>query len=169
MKNLNVIYTITFFIEPPKKGLLVIEPSVLTPLQYSLVEKDIFTTTHDGSISVGETQKDGVVFRVFTENYNQTGELIDAIFALALDLVNYGLDNPESKHNNETRYDLRPCLENAKCYILSNKLDKPKGLSNYFSPHEIFYPNKLKGTLKSISKTNKEYFKENEDDYKFFK
>lgn len=169
MKNrLDTIYQITYFIEPPDKGLLVIEPQILNEQEYNILKSEITTINKVAPINYGETKNKGVVFTSYTDEYLLVNDIIEAIFNLAVDLTKSGIEDT-IYYDNYSRKDLIPCLENSKCFILSSKLDKPKCLSKYFSPNEIIYPHKLSPVLKTIVNTNKKTIKDKVNDDKLFK
>lgn len=164
--KLDIIYQVTYFIEPPNKGLLLIEPQVLNDNEYKLLKSEITNSNHLAPINYGETKNKGVVFTSYTSEYFLVNDIIEAIFNLAVDLTKTGIN--DTIYNSYSREDLIPCLENSKCYILSKKLDKPKCLSKYFSENEILYPNKLSPLVKSIVSTNKKTIKDKVNDDKLF-
>lgn len=157
MKNLQPIYQVTYLIEPPKLGMLVIEQQVLNEQQYSILKETITTPTHIASINYGETNHKGVVFTGYTSNTSCLNDIIDAILALSVDIVNMGISDYEYAHTMKPREDLRLCLDNSKCYIIGN-ISEPSCLSKYFNVDEIIKvsSNNITGRLGRIVLANKD-------------
>lgn len=147
---------------------MVIEPQVVNELEYNVMRDEVTTLHHTASINYGETKKKGVVFTTYTDDYTLMGDLIEAVLALAVDIVQYGIEGTAYGVNNQPRLDLQPCLDNSKVFIMSNRLIAPRVLNNYFNHDEIIYPDKLSNTLKSIVTTNKQTIKDRAKDSELY-
>lgn len=169
MKNksdFDIIYQLTYLIEPPNLGMLVIEDLALSKNQYLALKSKLQTPNNIKPIEYGDTQNKGVVFSTYLSSPVLFNDYIDAFLALANDVVNLGMDKEDGKPP-VPRLDLKPCLDNSKVYILNDKIKQPKVLSKYFEPNEIIYPStqKLKGKLGNIVRANQSNLKDSEEDF----
>lgn len=158
----------TYLIEPPTLGMLVIEDTVVNENQYKALKDKLQTPLSVKPIEMGDTQGRGVVFGTYLSSENLLDTYIDAILALANDVVTIGVDYGNGKLP-KPRTDLAPCLDNSKVYILNDKIKKPKCLSKYFSSDEIIYPStqKLRGKLSNIKRANQLNLQDIEEDSKY--
>lgn len=163
--NLEIVYRLTYLIEPPNLGMLVIEDIVVSESQYNAIKGKLQTPMSIKPIEMGDTKNNGVVFGTYLSSSSLLDTYIDAILALANDIVTVGVSYDNGQQPTP-RIDLSPCLSNSKVYILNDKIKKPKCLSKYFSSDEIIYPStdKLLGKLKNIKVANELNLKDTEED-----
>lgn len=142
-KGIEQIFTVYLELHPKiNKGDLVVVTEYIDEAIYTKILPNLNTATSKGKTELGFTSDDGIALRIAAANSNALSDSINAILALAKDIIMNGV-SVSSKHTVKPRKDLLEAFNNTNV-LWDKSIPQVKALSIFSESHIFNYDESLK-------------------------
>lgn len=142
-KGIEQIFTVYLELHPKtNKGDLVVVTEYIDEAIYTKILPNLNTATSNGKTELGFTSDDGVALRIAAANSNALNDSINAILALAKDIIINGV-SISSKRTVKPRKDLLKAFNNTNV-LWDKSIPQVKALSIFLESHIFNYDESLK-------------------------